>query len=592
MAVTSRPVQRPRPWSAPARGQRTRAETSRLRVLWLLAVALILASAIWGRLAYWQVVRHGELASLAAENHRFDSTLPAVRGMIYDRDGNPLAVNTTVYDVAVTPDQVPERRRSQVADALSSVLGLSRQSVMDVLISNRKYAYLAHRQPKGSADALDSMNLPGIVLEPQQARTYLPGGTQDVTLASSLLGFVNYGGHGQQGIEQWYQDELAGRNGHLVTYRDSDGNPIALGNQQRQLAVNGTDLTLTLDRNVQNAAEQALADGVKAAKADSGSVIVMDSKTGAIAAWANYPAYDANKFATDDPSHFRDPILSDVYEPGSVMKVVTLAGALDQGKITPSTTIQDPGYIVVGGHTLHDWNEQNNGTVTMTRVLENSLNVGAVRAMQYEGQDAFLHYLDAFGLEKPSGVDVAGEQTYKFRTQWRASELATASFGQGVAVNMVQMAAAVNVIANQGRLVTPHVVATVGGRAPVLPPQRQAISQPTAATMTQMMESVVQNGSGWTARVRGFEKDEAGKTGTSQIPENGGYSNDHVWASYVGFLPASNPSFTMLVVVRKPNNGSSDHNEGYYVSAPIWKRIAEQIIPQWRITPGAFFPSN
>jgi cell division protein FtsI/penicillin-binding protein 2 len=431
-------------------------------------------------------------------------------------------------------------------------------------------------------------------LDPHQQRTYLPGGTQDVSLASNLLGFVDYAGRGQRGLERSYDGRLAGQAGSVFTYRDLFQNDIAADSQKRRDKVDGSDLHLTLDSSVQSAAEQAVADGVRNAKAERGSAIVLDSKTGAVVAWADYPAYDANQFPTTDPARTSDPIVSDLYEPGSVMKVVTLAGALDQGKITPATTIQDPGFVNVGGETLRDWTLSNSGTVTMTKVLEKSLNVGAIRAQQMEGRDAFFHYLDAFGFNASSGVDVAGESTMKVRdpARLREAEVATTAYGQGIAVNMVQMAAAINVIANQGRWVEPHVVDRVGQRAAAPPASRQVVTPQTAATMTQMMQSVVQHGSGWTARVPGFETNEAGKTGTSQIPENGHYSQDHVWASYAGFLPADNPRFTMLVVVRQPNNGSSDQNEGYYVSAPIWKRIAEQIILDWRITPGASNPSN
>jgi cell division protein FtsI/penicillin-binding protein 2 len=220
--------------------------------------------------------------------------------------------------------------------------------------------------------------------------------------------------------------------------------------------------------------------------------------------------------------------------------------------------------------------------------------VGAVRAQQAEGAEAFVHYLDAFGLARPSGVDVAAEAQPRLSTQWRPTELATTSYGQGIAVNMVQMAAAINVIANGGRWVEPHVVARVGGSVPAVPAPRQVISPQTAATVTQMMEAVVQNGSGYKARVAGFEQNEAGKTGTSQMPDpqHGGYYDNRVWASYAGFLPADNPRFTMLVVIRAPNNGSYLANDGYIVAAPVWKRIAEQIVPQWRITPDGVSPSN
>jgi cell division protein FtsI (penicillin-binding protein 3) len=586
VAVTSRPLGTGRQWAAPQRGAGTRGDTTRLRVLWLVAIVLLLAGSVWGRLVYWQLVEHGRLSRMAAQYHVADFTLPAVRGEIRDRNGNPLGINVAVYDVTVSPKDIPASERGRVADGLSGVLGLKRDDVMTVLRSGKAFAYVAKRQPKAAADQLTQLQLSGVHLESQPQRSYQPGGTADVSLASSLLGFVDYSGHGQYGIEQRYNARLAGRPGSLVTYTDSMGRQIRLGTQREQDAVNGSALTLTIDGDVQYAAEQALAAGVQGSHAQSGSVIVMDSKTGEIAAWADYPAYDANKFTTADPGHLRDPMLSDIYEPGSVMKVVTLAGALDQGKITPATTIYDPGYVDVGGGVrLRDWNLRDNGTVTMTNVLESSLNVGAVRAEQAEGQDAFLHYLDAFGIGRGSGVDVSGETVSKLRTSWRPSELATAAFGQGVAVNMVQMVGAVNVIANQGRWVEPHVVARVGSAPTSVPAPRQAVSPQTAATMTKMMESVVQHGSGYLARVQGFEQNEAGKTGTSQMVEGGSYSPDHYWASYVGFLPADNPRFTMLVVVRQPDNGSSDHNEGYYVAAPIWKRIAEQIAQDWRITP-------
>jgi len=586
VAVTSRPLGAARPWSAPKRGA-ARGDTTRLRVLWLLAIALMLAGSVWGRLFYWQVVEHTSLSERAAAYHLAQITLPAVRGEIHDRDGNPLAINTTVYDVTVAPRVIAAGDRARVADGLSGVLDLPRQQVMDTLRSGKEFAYVSRRQPQSVADRLHAMALPGIGLDPRPQRVYQPGGSSDVTLASSLLGFVDDGGRGQYGVEQRYNPRLAGRSGSLTTYRDSLGREIRLGNQRRENAVDGADLTLTIDSDVQYAAEQALADGVRGAHAQSGSVIVMDSKTGAIVAWADYPAYDANHFGAADQGRLKDGMVADIYEPGSVMKVVTLAGALDQGKILPTTTIVDPGYVDVGGVRLRDWDERSHGTVTMTNVLESSLNVGAVRAEQMEGQDAFLHYLDAFGIGRGSGIDVSGETVSKLRTSWRPSELATAAFGQGVAVNVVQMAAAVNVIANQGRWVQPHVVARVGATPAPPPASRQVVSAQTAQTMTRMMESVVQHGSGYLARVQGFELNEAGKTGTSQMIENRQYSPDHVWASYVGFLPADNPRFTMLVVVRQPDNGSSDHNEGYYVSAPIWKRIAEQIIQDWRITPTA-----
>ena len=557
----------------------------RLRVLWILLLGLVLATAVEARLAYWQLAEHQHLASLADAQFSKTVTLPATRGRIFDRGGRPLAVNTTVYSVFLSPEQAAGQQ-ARVADSLSVVLGIPRQSVVDALASDRKFLYIARRQSKDRADRLRDLKLPGVGLQAEDQRSYLPGGVPGATLAANLLGFVNNEGAGQYGVEAFYNGRLAGRAGSASTYRDLANRDIVIGNRSHQDPVNGSDLRLSLDTNIQFAAEQALAAGVTAAKAESGSVLVMDTKTGGILAWADYPTYDANNYSTSRLTNFSSPALNHLYEPGSVMKVVTLAGAMDAGAIAPNTVINDPGGISVGGFYIRDWDTRNHGNVTMTNVLESSLNVGAIRAQQMEGPPSFLKYLQAFGFGAPTGVDVAGETSWPLAplAEWQPSQLATASFGQGIGVNMLQMTAALNVIPNGGRYAPPHVVERVGASARNADPQRQVVSPETAAKMNVMMQSVVQNGSGWTARVPGFEKNQGGKTGTSQIPVNGQYTWD-MWASYAGFLPADNPRFTMLVVVRKPHNDSLDHNEGYYVSAPIWKQIAQQIIFQERITP-------
>src|SRR4029077_17339340 len=283
--------------------------------------------------------------------------------------------------------------------------------------------------------------------------SYLPGTSSGTTLASNLLGFVNYNGDGQYGLEAYYQKALAGTAGYISSYRDLANREIVLGTHTHQDPVNGSDLVLSLDANIQAAAEQALADGVSRDNAESGSVIVMDPSTGGIVAWADYPSYSANNFNHTDPALFKDNVLSYVYEPGSVMKVVTLSGAINAGAITPDTVINDPGYLNVGGYRIYDWNFTNKGNIDYNKVLESSLNVGAMKAMLAEGHDNFYKNLQAFGLTQPSGIDLAGESFIKppSASQMADAQYATASFGQGIDVNMVQMLAAVNVVANGGK---------------------------------------------------------------------------------------------------------------------------------------------
>ncbi|MEP6752937.1 MAG: penicillin-binding protein 2 [Candidatus Dormiibacterota bacterium] len=569
-----------------------RATSTRLRVLCMLGVALVLSGVVWSRLAYWQVMRHGQLSAQAAAQYRELVELPATRGAIFDRHMVQLVVNTTVYSAFVSPDQVPAAQRDHVASALSTVLGVNRALVTATLGSNKKFAYIQRRFSKAKADRLTAMKLPGVGLEQEQQRSYLPGSSVSSSLAANLLGFVTFDGQGQYGLEANYQRLLAGTPGYISSYRDLANREIVLGTHTHKDPIPGAALVTSLDANVQYLAEEALAAGVKRARAESGSVLVMDPKTGGIVAWADYPSYNANNFNRTSTALFKDNVLSYVYEPGSVMKVVTLAGAIDAGKIKPSTIIDDPGALYIGGYRISDWDGANHGKVNYSYVLAHSLNVGAMKAMLAEGHASFYRYLQSFGLTQPSGIDVAGENFVPLPSAKKMadSQYATTAFGQGVDVNMVQMLSAINVIANGGKYAPPHVVERIGNKInPVmLQPQRQVVSPATAQQMMAMMKGVVQNGSGFTTRVPGFELNQAGKTGTSQIPVNGKYTQN-VWASFVGFLPANHPRFTMIVVVRKPHAPGSNLdwtlNDGYITAGPIWQKIAQALVTNWHIAP-------
>jgi len=558
----------------------------------MLLVAVVLAGMVWTRLAYWQVAQHGQLTLQAQAQYRELVELPALRGAIFDRNLTQLVVNTTVYSAFVSPDQIAATQRDPVATGLSTVLGVDRAKVKTTLESNVKFAYIARRFAKAKADQLRTLKLPGVGLQEETQRSYLPGISSGSTLAANLLGFVDWNGDGNYGLEANYQKALGGTPGYISSYRDLANREIVLGTHTHQDPVNGQDLVLSLDANIQYAAEQALMEGVKRDRAESGSVLIMDPTTGGIVAWADYPSYNANNFNHTNTAAFKDNVLGYVYEPGSVMKVVTLSGAINAGAIEPSTVINDPGVLNVGGYRIYDWDRRNHGNVNYTYVLEHSLNVGAMKAMLAEGHAAFYKNLEAFGLTTPSGIDVAGENHIapSSAAKMQDSQYATTAFGQGIDVNMVQMLAAINVVANGGRYTQPHVVERIGAHLnPVLlQPQRQVISAATAAKMTTMMQMVVQHGSGWTSRIPGFQLDQCGKTGTSQIPVNGKYTQD-VWSSFVGFLPAKKPRFTMLVVVRKPHYPGSENdwtlNDGYMTAEPIWKQIAQTLVVSWHITP-------
>ncbi|MBO0707309.1 MAG: penicillin-binding protein 2 [Candidatus Dormibacteraeota bacterium] len=551
-----------------------------------MAVVVIVASVFWGHLVYWQVGEHSFLSAEAQAQGATTVQLLARRGIIYDSQGTPVALDTTVYNVALSPPQVLSRADERTAsEGLASALKIQPEQVMRLYRQKVKYAYVAKRVSQQTANRIQAMGLTGdgVTLEAQPERTYLPGGEAGDTLGAQFLGFVNYAGAGVAGLESYYNQQLGGRNGWEKLYKDSSGNLIPGTTESKMNPQQGENMTLTVDAHIQYQAEQAIQAAVTAKHAQQGSVIILDTQTGGVLGWASYPSFNANDFATTASQDLTDPIAGSVYEPGSVMKVVTLAGALDSGAITPQATIDDPGYIVVDGQQLNDWNNAAWGTVSYTKVLEQSLNVGAVHAQQAEGSANFLHYLRAFGFGKPTGVGVAGEQNVALPNLSGVQE-ATAAYGEGLDVTMVQMAAAINTIANGGVYVQPHLVQSIGGATQTYGSHR-AVKAQTADEMKAMMRSVDQYGEGRQARIPAFQYDMSGKTGTSQIPVNGKYSPTDFWSSFAGFMPSQNPQFTMLMMLKDPQNGSVAADEADEATAPEWKALAQQLVVDEHITP-------
>jgi hypothetical protein len=363
-----------------------------------MALVLCAYLVLLGRLAYWQVWRHSDMAQLAAAYHDDTITLPAVRGNILDRNGATLVTNTPVFSIFASPDQLSAAERKDVATKLAPLLQLSAADIEAKLASARQFVYLARRVPASVAHQLDAMRLPGIGKVGETQRSYVDGGVAGTTLAANLLGFANDEGQGNYGVEGYYNKTLAGQAGFEATVRDLANRPIVLSDRQRREPVNGMTLQLSLDSTIQVVAERALAEGVQKYQAESGSLIIMEPATGRIVAWADVPSYNANQFATTPTAQFIDPIVSSLYEPGSVMKVVTLCGALDDHAITPDTRFNETGVAVVGGVAIHNWDNRAHGNVTMTQVLQNSLNVGAIKAQQMEGAAPFYQYLQKFGI--------------------------------------------------------------------------------------------------------------------------------------------------------------------------------------------------
>src|SRR5216684_3530953 len=371
----------------------------RSRILTLMALILSAYLVLLGRLAYWQVWRHDDMARLASAYHDDTITLPAARGSILDRNGALLVTNTPVFSIFASPDQISARERLDIAAKLAPLLQVSADAIQAKLATTRKFVYLARRVPTSVAQQLDRLRLPGIGKVAETQRSYVDGGVAGFTLASNLLGFANDAGVGNYGIEGYYNKILAGQDGFEATVRDLANQPIVLSDRQRRDPIDGASLQLSLDGTIQVVAERALADGVQKYQAESGSLIIMEPATGRIVAWADVPSYNANAFAS-----------------------------------TPETRFNETGVVVVGGVPIRNWDNRAHGNVTMTQVLANSLNVGAVKAEQMEGTNAFYQSLQRFGIGTATGVDVAAEADAPLRdfSKWKPVELATAAYGQGV----------------------------------------------------------------------------------------------------------------------------------------------------------------
>ena len=562
----------------------------RRRGLWLVLAFFAMAVAVLGRLVQVQVLQSQSLAAAARAQHTFQIALHGSRGLILDRTGRVLASNRSVYDVFVDPSLVDPSQRDSVAAQLAPVLGAPEARIRVALDQPNQFDYVAKGVSPDINARLQALNLPGVGTIPSQQRVYNPSPIPQASFAANLLGFVDADGSGQYGLEQYYNGILSGAAGHESTLTDLLGNPIVLSGGQKVDAHNGDNLQLGLDSQLQYWAELALAKGVADSQSVSGTLMLMDPHTGSIRAWAQYPTYNADSYGQSPVANFRDLAVSQAYEPGSVMKVVTFAGGLNNHTITPSTVI-DEKQTVIDGYLIHDWDSRSHGNVTMQRVLDLSLNNGAIKLQQMEGQDPFYSNMLAFGIGSPTGIDLAGEANSPLRPQasWGVLNYAEASFGQGVLATPVEMLAAVNAVANGGVWVQPHVVDSVvdpstGRTTPVTPRARRVMSADAAATLAHMMVGVVddQGSEGFAAQIAGYKGEVAGKTGTASVAENGHYGAN-VIASFVGFMPVSNPQFTMMVVLNKPQ--TSAPRFGATLAAPVWKNVAQLLIDQWRIEP-------
>ncbi len=560
----------------------------------LLGLAVAVLVGLLGRTAWWQLAQGAQLAQRAAQESVRVLRVPAARGEILDANGAPLAVSVTRDTVVVDPALLRSAGALVAAEqALSGALGVSAASVAAQIDVPGKYVRLvgadglpllltAQQSTAVNAAIARAHAQSGVTLVPQATRVYPDG-----TLAAQALGFVRLSdGVGQYGVEQMENGALGGEPGLLYTRVNENGQPLALPPLRQTAAIPGADVTLTLDANVQLWAEQGLANAVQTTNADGGQVIVLDPTTGGVIAMANSTTFDPNQYYDAPLSSFSNPAVSATYDPGSVMKAVTMAAGIQQKVITPQTTFYDAGYTTVDGVTLYNFNRTGHGYENMTQVLHYSANVGAVFVVRRLGAQRFYQALGDFGFGQVTGSGLPGEVAgLRGGGNGESADLTLAenAFGESIGVTPLQITQAYAALANGGVLMRPRLVASVTadggmGATTTYAPQvvRRVVSAQTAATVTQMLTQSALHSDAEMALLPGYSI--AAKTGTSTP-----YPNDPSWtyASVVGYAPASHPRFVLLVKLDHPRNAIF----GGDAAGPLWRALAQQLFMYYRIAP-------
>jgi cell division protein FtsI/penicillin-binding protein 2 len=537
---------------------------------------------LW-RLYSFQIRDTERYHRLANEERRAQIPIIPRRGALLDTNGNPLAVSVLYDSVYALGPLVGDPENT--AAVLSPVLELPQHEIRAKLDKeNNRPVVLKSRVASAVSERVRSLELPGVYLEHEPIRRYPEG-----SLAEQILGFVGQDFKGLGGLELSYEDELAGTPGVIDTEKDTAGQEITLGRRVLTPPREGADLVLTLDRYVQRTAERLLDEAVKKNKARGGLIMVMEPSTGRILAAATNPTYSLTDdviYRPEQGALYKSTIVTDQYEPGSTMKLVTMSSAIEEGLVNPSTTINDTGLAFVDGVAIHNWDGAANGQITMTQVLIKSSNVGTQWVSGLLGADRFYHYLDSFGFGKRTGIRLPGEVQGTVRTNqtenWTRVDLATNSYGQGVAVTPLQMLSAIASLAHDGVLMKPQFVREVRGPdgTQVIEPEMvgQTVSPKTARTVIQMMEEVAQQESLRQHRIPGFRV--ALKTGTADTPTNLGYNLDLTFASVVSLLPADDPRFAVLIRLDGP-----EALYGGVVAAPVLKQLGQELFTYYRIPP-------
>lgn len=548
----------------------------------VVIVIILIAAGLGLRLFQKQIIEHSSYLAAAEDQYIIKKNLPAQRGKIYASDMFPMATNRQYFQVLAVPRNI--KNPDEIAGKLSAVIGISKKDVFEAINNNKNYIPpLKHGLTEEEGDKVASLKMTGVVVIPESKRFY-----PENELASHILGFVNNLGEGQYGIEGFFNDQLKGFGGEISAEKDIKGRFFSVG--EKIEPKDGSDYILTLDHNIQYQAEEILKQAVEKYQADSGFLGIMDPKTGAVLALAGTPSYDPNKFNEILPGQqdvFNNPAIVSVWEPGSVFKPLIMAAAINEGKVQADTEGVFSNKVTVDSYEIHTATDQAYGKETMTQVLENSDNVAMVWVSEQLGKELEYRYLKDYGFGRKTGIELDTEATGSVldEKKWSNTQRATIAFGQGVSMTPIQLMTAFSAIANGGKLMKPYIVSEIkdsNGHEDIIRPQeiKTVLKEDTAAQLKKMLVSVVVNGHGKKAQVEGYEV--AGKTGTAQIPKpGGGYYDDRHIGSFIGFAPAQDPKFLMLVRLDQPKNVKWAEES----AAPTFGKMAKWLLDYLRVPP-------
>ena len=569
---------------------KTRPDASLHRALLVAAFIGFWMLAVSARLVYLQVSRHDNLVERARQQQRAAIDTSPQRGQLLDRQERELARSVDTASIFVAPDELIRATDSETAaniectaNGLSSVLALDEKVLFNQLDEARencrRFLWIARRLSSEVGDKIRALQLPGVHFQKEPKR-YYPNGF----LAAHVLGFVGLDNAGLGGVEQFYNEKITGEPGKLYLERDSEGKPY----ESLEIPSKpGHTVVLTIDESIQYRAEQALATAVKQSRAKSGTAIVLEPHTGEILALANAPTFDPNNPGAASPQARSNWALQSMYEPGSTFKIVAYSAAIERGLVKPEDHIDcQMGAITVAGRLIHDHHRF--GTLTIAEALAKSSNVAAIKLGLRVGDNSMYDYITRFGFGARTGIELPGETAGSVHpvSRWQASSIGSIAMGQEIGVTALQMAAAYGVLANNGVRVAPHTVREIRTDSGTVvyrsnAEQRRVISQEAAQTLRGMLEGVTLNGTARKAQLNGYTA--AGKTGTAQKidPKTRTYSRTKYVGSFVGFAPVENPAVVIIVVIDEPT-GSYHGGE---VAAPVFREIAEQILPDLGIAP-------